>query len=186
MYYKETLNSISLFLRLTYHGDDGKEGYHQNLSELYDDSREELDEGMEAVDPYGANFKNVLCLDNVTVELSTQDKIDFRNCLDCSFNGFCDDLRHKKLYRLLLLLDVEEFENLEDDCACLVCEFKGAAHSGCARRELIRLKYDFLLYDKRNLCCCPQCVPFKYRNMCLRQELKLLRRRKNIDLYCNL
>ena len=132
------------------------------------------------------NFKNVIALDDVDMELNQQDKIEFRNCLDCSFNGFCDDVRHKVLYKLLLRLDVEEFNQLDEECSCLVCEFKGAAHSGCARREIIRLKYDFRLYDKRNLCYCPQCVPFKYRTMCLRQEMKLLRRRKNVDLYCNL
>lgn len=43
---------------LTYHGDDGKEGYNPNLNKRYDDPGEELDQGV--VDPYGAEFKNVL------------------------------------------------------------------------------------------------------------------------------
>ncbi|XP_066925342.1 dentin sialophosphoprotein-like [Clytia hemisphaerica] len=175
---------VDLYYRLTYHGDDGKEGYHPNINDYYVESDEE--EETENHPFSGVSFKNVLCLDDVDMELTNEDKINFRNCVDCSFNGFCDDLRHKKLFKLLLRLDVEEFDDLDDDCSCLVCEFKGSAHSGCARREIIRLKYDFLLYDKRNLCYCPQCIPFRYRSMCLRQEMKLLRRRKNVDLYCNL
>lgn len=177
---------IFFTVRLTYHGDDGKEGYHPNIFEYLDESEDEEEDEMPSPFHKTVNFKNVIALDDVDMELNQQDKIEFRNCLDCSFNGFCDDVRHKVLYKLLLRLDVEEFNQLDEECSCLVCEFKGAAHSGCARREIIRLKYDFRLYDKRNLCYCPQCVPFKYRTMCLRQEMKLLRRRKNVDLYCNL
>jgi len=176
-------DGTDLYYRLTYHGDDGKEGYHANTNGYYEDSEEESDEEEQL---FGVNFKNALSLNDVDMEITKEDKIDFRNCIDCTFNGFCDDLRHKKLYMLLLRLDIEEFDDLDDECSCLVCEFKGAAHSGCARREIIRLKFDFLLFDKRNLCYCPECVPFKYRTRCLRQEMKLLRRRKNVDLYCNL
>ena len=59
-------------------------------------------------------------------------------------------------------------------CCCNVCT-GGAVHNGCVYRELLRLKTDCKLFDKRNFCFCRVCVPFKYRKMCLRQELRLMR-----------
>lgn len=66
-------------------------------------------------------------------------------------------------------------------CSCNVCN-GGAVHNGCVYRELLRLKTEYRLFDKRNLCFCSTCIPFKYRKVCLRQELRNLRR-QGIDLY---
>ena len=167
--------------RLTYDGDDGKEGYHPPKNDDSDDSNYHSDNEYDIIDR--EQEINAMYLDDLDIELTKEDKFDFRNCIDCQFNGFCDDIRHKKLYVMLLRIDDEDFDQLEEDCGCLVCAFKGAAHSGCAEREIKRLRYDLLLFDKRNLCYCLECVPFKYRSICLRQEMKLLRRNGNINLY---
>lgn len=178
-------NGKNLYYRLTHHGEDGNEGYHPNeFREYSNDNFDQEDETNEMANddkPIDA-----MSLDEIDLDLVNADKIDFRNCIDCQFNGFCDNLRHKKLYLLLIHIDDEDFEDLEDECGCLVCEFGGAAHSGCVQREMKRLKYDVLLFDKRNLCTCRECVPFKYRSICLRQEMKLLRRNHGVNLYKNL
>ena len=51
--FSDTLNPL---FRLTYHGDDGNEGYHPNLNKFHDDSGEELDQGLDVADPYGTEF----------------------------------------------------------------------------------------------------------------------------------
>jgi len=173
------LEGKDIYYRLTFDGEDGDEGYHPPSLDS-DDSNYHSDE------EHNDDVINALYIDDIGLELTKEDKIDFRNCIDCQFNGFCDNIRHKKLYLMLLRIDDEDFEDLESECGCLVCEFHGSAHSGCADRETKRLKYDLLLFDIRNLCYCRECVPFKYRNRCLRQEMKMLRREKGVNLYSNL
>lgn len=124
-----------------------------------------------------------ISISDIKLQLTKEDKISYRDCPDCQCNGFCDNVRHKKIYMMLLRIDDCDFDELQDECWCLVCEFKGAAHSGCAEREIRRLKYDLRIFDVRNLCYCKECVPFKYRKKCLRQELKEKRRKRGIDMY---
>ena len=69
---------------------------------------------------------------------------------------------------------IHKLQNLLD-CPCNVCTTGGAAHNGCVYREIVRLRNNYKLFDRRNLCICSVCVPFKYRTMCLRQELRILR-----------
>ena len=70
------LFKISILFSLTYHGDDGKEGYHPNINEYYVESDEEEEQQSHSFT--GVNFKNVLCLDDVDMELTKEDKINFR------------------------------------------------------------------------------------------------------------
>ncbi|XP_057298667.1 putative histone-lysine N-methyltransferase 1 [Hydractinia symbiolongicarpus] len=166
----------NLYYRLTCDSDDDDTGYHPGLR--YGDSL------IDNYDSESDGEKNqAKSVNDIELKITKEDKISFRNCLDCQFTGFCEDIRHKKLYTRLLRHDDVNFDELEEPCACLVCVFKGAAHSGCVRREMKRLRYDLKLFDERNLCECEICVPFKYRTICLRQELKKLRRKRNINLY---
>jgi len=167
------------YYRLTRHeGDDGIV-----RQEIWQD--EEESESDDEDEP-GYGFMQAISLDDIPIQLTKNDKLSFRNCPDCQCNGFCDNVRHKKIYQLLLRIDDEDFQELQPDCWCLVCEFKGAAHSGCAERELRRLKYDLMLFDVRNLCYCYECVPFKYRHTCLRQEMKVQRRDRGSNIYHHL
>jgi len=161
-------------------GDDGIVRNQVAWDDEWSSTDEEEEEGL------GYGFMQAISMDDVKIDLTRDDKISFRDCPDCQCNGFCDNIRHKKIYLMLLKIDDEDFDILRDECWCLVCEFKGAAHSGCAERELRRLKYDLMLFDVRNLCYCHECVPFKYRQLCLRQELKLKRRNRGIDMYHHL
>jgi len=167
------------YYRLTNH--DGDDGIIRHQLQWSDDSNYGSDDEDENYEE--GKFQAVL-LDDIPLKITKDDKISFRDCPDCQCNGFCDNIRHKKIYQMLLHIDDEDFEELDDDCWCLVCEFKGAAHSGCAEREIRRLKYDCLLFDVRNLCYCHECVPFKYRKVCLRQEMKKRRNgRRTENLY---
>lgn len=166
------------YYRLTTH--EGDDGVVRN-DKPYESDSDGYGSDEETSKTYG--YIQAIDLDDILIEITRQDKIDFRDCPDCQCNGFCDNIRHKKLYQMLLRIDDEDFGILQDECYCLVCEFKGAAHSGCVERELRRLKYDLMLFDIRNLCYCRECVPFKYRKICLRQELKQKRRQRGINLY---
>jgi len=173
------LSGSDHYYRLTTH--EGDDGIIRNQMGFGDDDSDGYGSDDEMNKTYG--FMQAIMLDDIKIEITRQDKIDFRDCPDCQCNGFCDNIRHKKLYQMLLKIDDEDFGVLQDECWCLVCEFKGSAHSGCAERELRRLKYDLMIFDVRNLCYCRECVPFKYRRTCLRQELKMKRRQRGINLY---
>jgi len=170
---------------------DRQDHYYRLTDNTGDDGvvRFEIEWGSEdsdAEDVPGYGFMQAIALTEIKLKLTKDDKLSYRDCPDCQCNGFCDNIRHKKIYMMLLRIDDIDFNELQDNCWCLVCEFKGAAHSGCAEREIRRLKYDLRIFDVRNLCYCNQCVPFKYRKKCLRQELKEKRRRRGIDMYHHL
>jgi len=167
------------YWRLTTH--EGDDGIVRQNNQWGDEDSDGYGSDEEMNKTYG--WMQAILLDDIKIEITRQDKIDFRDCPDCQCNGFCDNIRHKKLYQMLLRIDDEDFGMLQDECWCLVCEFKGSAHSGCIERELRRLKYDLMIFDVRNLCYCRECVPFKYRRTCLRQELKMKRRQRGINLY---
>jgi len=167
------------YYRLTTH--EGDDGIVRNQNAWADEDSDGYGSDEEANKTYG--FMQAILLNDIKIEITRQDKIDYRDCPDCQCNGFCDNIRHKKLYQMLLRIDDEDFGILQDECWCLVCEHKGSAHSGCVERELRRLKYDLMVFDVRNLCYCRECVPFKYRRTCLRQELKMKRRQRGINLY---
>jgi len=116
--------------------------------------------------------------------MSTINKKSWQLCQDCRFSGFCDYQKHKDEYMLQLIQDANSDISSNQACACNVCN-GGAVHNGCVYRELVRLRNDFKLFDKQNLCSCSLCIPFKYRTICLREELRRMKMNGN-DIYYRL
>ena len=99
-------------------------------------------------------------------------------CEDCQHNGFCDNEYHKEIYREALSIEVQLDLDVLLPCDCYACE-NGSAHNGCVYREILRLKNPFKIFDKSNFCFCQECIPYKYRSKCLREEMRILRENAN-------
>jgi len=101
-------------------------------------------------------------------------------CVDCRYNDFCDRAKHKDEY-IHMLWEDEKKEGPVEECKCNVCT-GGAVHNGCFYRELLRLKSEYLVFDKNNYCFCSECIPFKYRKNMLETGIAIdeARRRRSL------
>ena len=96
-------------------------------------------------------------------------------CNDCVHNGFCDYDDHKRIYREAIAIECSLELDVLLPCECYVCK-ENSSHNGCIFREVLRLVcIDYKMFDKRNFCFCSECIPYRYRNVCLREELRQFR-----------
>ena len=134
---------------------------------------------METMNSCSENIRDVTSLDTTQADKELRNVISIMKqlakCADCQHSAFCDDRFHKELYLEILQYDLSR-EPIEESCWCHVCKSGAAVHNGCLFREVLRLKNNFKVFDRRNMCYCENCVPYRHRAVCLREELRQVRR----------